>query len=400
MTLSVDTVKRLTEPGRYGDGGGLYLVMAPGGSKSWVLRVQKAGKRTDKGLGGYPAVSLAAARRLAEDTRVAIRHDGLDVGTPKAEGQPATKPAPRRRNTFEAIARNVHAMNTDAGTWCPGNAKQWLQRAESYLFPTIGGRRIDDIQVQILRDDILRPLASEHPETGKRVRIIMRQTFQQAVEDGLLEANPVDRIPAARLKRPVPTHRKALDYRDVPAALQHLDRYRGVHEGRPSRASLLCLSFMVLTAARPGEARRATWEEIDLEARTWTIPAAKMKARRDHVVPLSPEALFVLFRARKLSDGQGWIFPKNKGQAISSEALNNRMKKDGLDCVPHGFRSSFRDWAAETSGAGWETIELSLAHQIGTTTTQAYFRSTLLEQRRPLMDAWGDYVLPDSKAPF
>ena len=157
---------------------------------------------------------------------------------------------------------------------------------------------------------------------------------------------------------------------------------------------------MILTAARPGEARNATWEEVDLKARTWTISAAKMKSRRSHVSPLSGAALACLQRARKLSDGRGLLFPNpGSGQPLSAKTLADRVTKERLDCVPHGFRSSFRDWAAEVSGAKLGTIELSLAHQIGTTTSQAYFRTALLEQRRPLMEAWGDFILPD-RSPF
>ena len=402
-TLTTDRVKRLTEPGRYGDGGGLYLVVAPGSSKSWVLRVQQGGKRTDRGLGGYPTVTLATARRLAEDARVSIRRGGLEVSKPRGDrnrgGDHAVLPRAKRM-TFEAMARNVHAVNVDAGLWCERNADNWIHRAERHLFPAIGSRRIDEVPVAVLRDDILRPLANEMPETAKRLRIIMRQTFQQALEDGLIEANPIDRIPAARLRRPVPVHRRALPYQEVPDAMRTLRRYRGAFEGKPWAATLGCIEFMILTAARPGEARNATWEEIDLKARTWTIPAAKMKSRRDHVVPLGWEALSVLIGARELGDGHGVLFPNpGNGRPISAKSLEERFVKEGLDCVPHGFRSSFRDWAAEVSGASWEAIELSLAHQIGTTTSQAYFRTALLEQRRPLMQAWGDFIFP-TRSPF
>ena len=398
-TLTTDRAKRLTDPGRYGDGGGLYLVVAPGGSRSWVLRVQQSGKRTDRGLGGYPAVTLATARRLAEDARVTVRRDGLQLSKPVAARR--GRAAPRvKRMTFEAMARNVHAVNVDAGLWCERNADQWIHRAERYLFPAIGSRPIDDVSVAVLRDDILRPLANEKSETAKRLRIIMRQVFQQALEDGLIEANPIDRIPAARLRRPVTTHRRALPYRDVPVAMQTLRRYRGAFEGRPWAATLDCTEFMILTAVRPGEARNATWQEIDLKARTWTIPAAKMKARRDHVVPLSGAALACLRRARELGDGRGLLFPNpGNGRPISSKTLEDRLAKEGLDCVPHGFRSSFRDWAAEVSGASWETIELSLAHAVGSTVAQAYFRTDLVDQRRPLMEQWGDFILPD-RSPF
>ena len=227
----------------------------------------------------------------------------------------------------------------------------------------------------------------------------MRQVFQQALEDGLIEANPIDRIPAARLRRPVTTHRRALPYRDVPVAMQTLRRYRGAFEGRPWAATLDCTEFMILTAVRPGEARNATWQ------RSISRRDLDDTGREDEGSPRPRRATerrgFGVLAAGPRARGTGAAYSSpnpGNGRPISSKTLEDRLAKEGLDCVPHGFRSSFRDWAAEVSGASWETIELSLAHAVGSTVAQAYFRTDLVDQRRPLMEQWGDFILPDPLA--
>ena len=395
--LTAEQVRRLDTPGRYTDGGGLCLVVTPAKTKQWVLRLMYKGKRTDKGLGGYPTLALRRAREIADDTRAAVK-SGIPLDPPKAKG---STPAPRRKGkpSFENVARNVHQVNVEAGVWCEQNAVNWIKRAERHLFPMIGKRAIDDIPVAVLRDDLLRPIAKDKPETGKRLRIILRQTFEQALEDGLIEVNPVDRLPLKRLNRAIPTHRRALPYQDVPAAIVKLRRYRGIEEGNPPwKATLLCFEFMMLNAARPGEARGATWEEIDLDAKTWTIPAGRMKARREHKVPLSERAEDILIEARELGKGKGLIFPNPKtGGALSPNTLDDRAEKEGFDAVPHGFRSSFRDWMAECTDASWAVAEACLAHKVGNATEAAYMRSDLLELRRPIMQAWSDYVTPEGE---
>ena len=344
-------------------------------------------------------MALRAAREIAEDTRTAVR-SGVPLNPPKAKGSP---PAPRRKGkpTFEAIARNVHKVNVEAGVWCEQNSVNWIKRAEKHIFPMIGKRAIDDIPVNLLRDDLLRPIANAKPETAKRLRIIMRQTFEQALEDGLIEVNPIDRLPLKRLNRALPTHRRALPYCDVPAALEKLRRYRGALEGQPWKATLLCFEFMVLTAARPGEARGATWEEIDLDAGVWRIPAGRMKSRREHKVPLSAQAEYLLFKARELGNQSGLLFPNPQtGLTLSANTLDDRCEKEGIDAVPHGFRSSFRDWMAECTDASWAVAESCLAHQVGNATEAAYMRSDLLELRRPVIQAWCDFVAPAERGPF
>ena len=402
--LTADKVRRLGIPGRYTDGGGLHLVIHPGGSKSWVLRVQRDGKRVDRGLGGYPACTLAVARSLAEDQRVAIRQ-GAPLTKPKRTNANApAKAKPQRKGppTFEGMARKVHAMNLEAGVWCPENATNWIHRAEKHLFPIIGHLALDRIPVNVLRDDLLRPVALTKSETAKRLRIILRQTFEVGVEDGLIDANPINRIPLKRLHRAAPIHHRSMPYAAVPSAMAQLWRWRSALENWPWPATLGCLTFMVLTAARPGEARGATWEEIDYEGKVWTIPAGRMKGRREHRVPLSLAARSVLLDANGLSNGKGLIFPNPaSGQPLSSNALDDRCEKEKWDCTPHGFRSSFRGFASEVANARWDVAEAALAHKLGDATAQAYARTDLLEARRELMEAWGKFVMPGATAgPF
>ena len=309
-------LKEFKEPGRYADGGGLFLLVAPTGSKSWVLRRQDKGTRLEKGLGGWPKVSLESAREKAAEAKAptpTLIPRAAPTPEPEAEptqdARPRTTPQGRPTTTFETYARNVHAGYVDAGGWSPMNAYNWLLRAQCHLFPVIGDKRLDELDVAYLRDDVLRPIATLKPETGKRLRIILNQVFEQAVEDGLLESNPIDRIPSKRLRRPAPVHRPALRYPEVPLAMGRLFRYRPANENHPWQATLL--SFPLWWRRRRGRPRPgdATWTEVDLNARTWTIPAAKMKSRRDHVVPLSGAALGILREAQELSDGRGLIFP-------------------------------------------------------------------------------------------
>ena len=196
-------------------------------------------------------------------------------------------------------------------------------------------------------------------------------------------------------------HHRALPFAEVPAALKRLKRHRGFLEAQPWTVTLLCLEFLILTAARSWEARGARWEDIDLKAGIWTIPASRMKMGKAHRVPLSFQANCVLREAcEKLGGKSGLVFPTPAGKPLSGHCLSHRLRRDEPGCVPHGFRSSFRDWAAEKSGASREAIELALAHTVGGPVETAYFRSDLLEQRQPLMEKWADFVDPDGAALF
>ena len=398
MALTADKARTERRPGRYGDGRGLYLVIAPGGSKSWVLRMQQAGRRTDKGLGGYPAVTLAAARNLAEEMRVKVRKAGH---APRKDRQPAEARGAStwsKSPTFEQVARRFHETNAGAGGWTNGkNVSAWMGRAENHLFPVIGKQPIAQVTVTTLRDDILIPVARDKPETAKRLRIIARQVFEYAMESGFVDANPIDRIPSKRLPKPKPKPMAALPYQDVPEALRKLKGDRSPHEPQPLPVTLLCFELLILTAVRSAEARGATWAEIDLSAGLWEIPASRMKMARPHRVPLSRQASAVLLKARdELGvNASGLVFPHpTTGRPLSENALSDRAEKEEMGCVPHGMRASFRTWAAEQSGASSDAAELALAHYVGSAVERSYNRTDLLDERRAMMQAWADYLLP------
>ena len=399
MTVTADKARTERRPGRYGDGHGLYLVVAPGGSKSWVLRMQQTGRRTDRGLGGYPAVTLAEARNLAEEMRVKVRKAGH---APRKESQPAEAPRGAsswsKSPTFEQVARRFHETNVGAGGWTSDkNIAAWMGRAEKHLFPAIGSLPIDQVTVTELRDDILIPMAQDKPETARRLRIIARQVFEYAMESGFADANPIDRIPSKRLPKPKSKPMAALPYQDVPEALRKLKDVRGPHEPQPLPVTLLCFELLILTAVRSNEARGATWAEINLEDKLWTIPASRMKMSKPHRIPLSAQAIALLTKARDElgGNGSGIVFPHpTTGRQLSENALSDRAEKDRMGAVPHGFRASFRTWAAEQSSASSDAAELALAHSVGNAVERSYNRTDLLEERRGLMQQWGDFLSP------
>ena len=403
-SLTADMVKNLTQPGRYGDGAGLYLVVAPGGTRSWTLRVQADGKRTDRGLGGYPTVTLAVARTRAEDLRVAVRQGS---GTSKkARKQTAARAADTRGLTFREAA--IRCRDILAPRWrAPKAISQWEQCMGKHVYPVIGDLQVAKVTSSDVRR-VLEPIWTASPATARKVKQRVRTVFDWAVDMEHRESNPVGLFKFVLPPQPmlVNGHHRSLPYQDMPAALLHLNRHRERIDGanldpQPWRVTLLALEFLILTATRSAETREARWDEIDISTATWTIPASRMKMSRPHRVPLSSQALDVLRQAReKLGRKSGLVFPTPSGRRLSHHSLSNRVKGDGLECVPHGFRSSFRNWAAELSGASREAIELSLAHAVSSTVEASYFRVDLLEQRRPLMEAWADFVNPEEESPF
>ena len=376
--LTVRFIEGVKAPGRYGDGDTLFLHVSKGGGRSWVQRVMIDGKRCDLGLGGYPVVSLAKARRRAFENRVKIE----DGGDPLTEKRRAKVP------TFRDAERAT--FNAHRARWRNGvTAQHWRRTMDKHVLPAIGSMRLDAIGPQdVLR--ILTPMWTESPEIARKLRQRIRHVLRWAQAHGHIQTN----VAGEGLDGALPTmprvkeHFRALPYADVAAALET------VEDSRAGLSAKLALRFVVLTAVRSGEARGATWSEIDLEARTWTIPAARMKAASEHRVPLSEAALAVLEQARRLDDGSGLVFPspRKRGRELSNMTMTKVLRDAGLAerTVVHGFRSSFRDWCAET-GKPREIAEAALAHTVGGV-EGAYFRSDLFERRRRLMDAWGDFV--------
>ena len=378
--LSVATVRGLTKPGRYGDGGTLFLNVAPGGSKSWIQRIAIAGKRRDIGLGGWPVVSLAKARQRAFANRVAVA-DGRD---PLAEKQRASVPTFREAaaRTFEANRPRWRSTKT---------AANWTAQMERHAFPVLADLPVN----RIGREDVLRvltPIWTKRPDIARKMRSRIRAVLAWAQAHGHVEHNVAgDAISGALAPMPsVKAHFRALPYRDVAAALDT------VAASRASLAARAALRFVVLTACRSGEARLATWGEIDVDAREWRIPASRMKTGVEHRVPLSEAALQVLESVRKRPDSSGLLFPspKRPGQPMSDMTLLKVLRDTGLAerTTVHGFRSAFRDWASERTSVPHAVCEMALAHQVGSAVERSYARSDLFEKRRDLMAAWAQFV--------
>ena len=380
MALSATRAKALKEPGRHSDGGGLHLFVSKRGAKSWVHRITIDGKRRDIGLGGFPAVSLAQARSKAADNRTAVA-DGRD---PLAEKHAPAMP------TFREAAHTVHEANMPR--WRnTRHVEAWIQTLERHAMPILGDKPLDRIDRTAVLG-VLTPIWTTRPETARRVRQRMRTIFRWAMAHGFMETNPAgEAIDGALPPMPkVKAHLRSLPYEEVGAALRTVDA------SRASMSARLCFRFLVLTAARSGEARGATWDEVDLESRVWRVPPERMKAGMEHRVPLSTQAIDVLHMAQPLRDESGLVFPsphKRKSQ-MSDMTLTKVLRSVGLAerATVHGFRSSFKDWTLERTDTPWAISESALAHTLGNSTEQAYARSDLFERRRSLMQRWADYL--------
>ena len=378
--MTVAKLRTLTAPGRYNAGDTLYVVVGPSGrARSWVQRLTHAGQRVDIGLGSLSVVTLAKARAKAHDNRV-LASDGID---PRADKRRAKVP------TFgEAAAR---AFGVNRAKWrSTKTATTWKRQLELYAFPVLGSTRVDQIdRPAVLK--VLEPVMLAKPDTGRRLRQIVRAVFAWAMAAGHLRENPAGEsieaaLPVARRQR---KHLRALPYDKVGGALAT------VEAASAAPAVRWCLWFLVLTACRSGEARGMTWSEVDVDAAVWTVPGERMKSGKAHRVPLSRAAVAILEQARTLKDGSDLVFPSpaKPGAPLSDVSLIQALKRCRIDAVPHGFRSSFRDWCSEVASAPYEVAELSLAHTVGNATERSYARSDLYEKRRELMTEWAAFVL-------
>src|SRR5262245_22345543 len=332
--LSATLVRSLVKPGRYIDGNGLYLEVDASGAKRWVLRTVIKGKRCDIGLGGLTVVSLAKAREEAAKMRQLARSGGDPLQERRKERQ--TIP------TFEDAARQFHE-NHSKSFRNTKHSNQWIDSLDTYAFPTLGARRVDQIEsADVLK--VLTPIWLTIPETARRIRQRMKAVFDWAKASGFRSGdNPVDGISKVLPKHnTTQKHFAALPHGQVPSFIQRLREYEGV-------STRLAFEFLILTAARRGEVLKAKWNEVDFEADTWTVPGDRMKAKREHLVPLSPRCLELLTAAKEFADGSEFVFPGLKAKKpLSNMALNMALRHmKQTNCTPHGFRSSFRDWAEE-----------------------------------------------------
>lgn len=377
--LTAKFVRKVDEPGRYGDGGrgsfGLYLRVhrAKTGrvTKNWGQRLWINGKATNLGLGSYPVVTLAAARRAALKNRRAV-YEGRD---PRGSGVP----------TFAEAAETVIQLH--APTWKDPKTigGQWRQSLRDYAFPIIGRKRLGKIATgDVLA--VLTPIWSAKPATAKIVRRRIGAVMKWAVAKGYRQDNPAGEAIRAALPNTNgrTKHHRALPHRKIAGALVKVRR------SRMAKASRLAFEFAALTACRSAEVRGAEWSEIDLGGKVWTIPADRMKAKREHRVPLSREALALLEEARALGSWT-YCFPSSRtGGELSAVALRRAAKVGGEGGTVHGLRSSFRMWAGDT-GVTREVAEAALAHVVGGV-EGAYNRTDLFERRGAVMDAWGAYI--------
>lgn len=376
--LSALTVKSKNEPGRYGDGDGLFLIVKATGSKSWVVRVQKNGKRRDFGLGSVSKVSLEQARTKAAAVRSQMEA-GLDpiLERLKEQGIP----------TFRKAAADVHAEQKPA--WRNSkHAKQWMTTLETYVFPKLGDVAVNKIEGGQVRD-VLAAIWLTKPETARRVRQRIGQVIDWAVGKGYR----VTPISMTVINRSLPKvarsekHHPSMPYREVPAFMKTLI-------AKPTIARL-ALELLILSASRPQEVRLADWSHFDLEANLWTRPASHMKAKRAHIVPLTETMKELLVRLQAFTGNRsGLLFEGNKrGKPISEMTMTKLLRDADLNWVPHGFRSSFREWVSEETTFDGETAEQALAHVIANKTEAAYRRGNQLEKRRLMMTAWNDYCV-------
>ena len=360
-------------PGSHADGGGLELRVDHKGARRRVVRLKVDGRMTTRGLGNYPGVSLAEARKSAT---TAVKE------AKESAPEPETEPVP----TFGRAAREY--INANSPTWSNAkHAAQWRNTMARYADPFIGNKPVSDITTgDVLA--VLTPIWLTKRETASRVRQRMEKIFDWAIVHNHREkANSATKAVLVGLPkvRQTKEHHRALPYGEVEEALRKV----GLSTAYP--ATKLAFRFLVLTASRSGEVRGADWSEIDWESRMWTVPATRMKAGRPHRVPLSQQAMGVLRDAQGLGSGKGPIFPAKEGGQMSDMVFTALLRRLKVDCAPHGFRSSFRDWCAET-GVARDLAESSLSHSLGGAVETAYLRSDLAEQRRELMQDWADYL--------
>ena len=380
---------RTAPTGFYGDGQGLNLRVDPTGSRRWVQRLVIRSKPRTLGLGGYPLVSLKEAREKA----LANRRQARAGGDPLAEKRRA-----RTTPTFAQAAAKVIELHRPSWS-STRSAAQWESSLRDYALPHIDSKPVDLVTTADVMG-ILQPIWSDKPETARRVRQRISTVMKWVISQGYRLDNPAGEAIGAALPKQngIKIHHRALPHPEVAkaiAAIQASDAYP---------ATKLCFEFIVLTACRSGEVRLATWNEINLDAATWTIPPERMKAKREHRVPLSNHALEILLEAQRLSSNQegtngeegtntpALVFPSLTGRPLSDNTISKLLRDLKVPAVPHGFRSSFRDWAAECTNAPREVMEAALAHIIKDKAEAAYARSDLFDRRRRLMNQWADYL--------
>ncbi|KWV94504.1 site-specific integrase [Erythrobacter sp. AP23] len=375
--LTALQIRNLKEPGRYGDGDGLALVLTAPSKGYWVLRSTIKGRRRDIGLGSLSLVTLKEARENAFEMRRDIQR-GID---PIAERKKQEIVVP----TFTDAARTVH-KEQKAG-WKNGkHQSQWVTTLEKYAFPTLGDRPVNDIEGPLIRECLL-PIWLDKPETARRVKQRIGVVLDWAYANGMRETEaPMRSLGRALPRQPKQdSHFAAMPYEEIPAFFEHLHKRTTV--------ARLALEFLILCASRSGEVRGAKWAEIDLKNRLWTVPADRIKVGKEHVVPLTDATINVLQRARPFyAECSDLIFPgRDVLRPMSDMTLLKILRYAKLPFTVHGFRSSFRDWAAEQTSYPGEVAEAALSHTVANKVEAAYRRTNYLDKRRDLMRDWAAF---------
>lgn len=391
MALTALEIKN-AKPGMHADGGGLYLHVGKAGNASWIFRFQLNKRRREMGLGSLTALSAVEARAKAAELKAMVGRgiDPLEVkeATQKEEAQ--AQAAQKEEQTLNAAtfksATERHLALKESGWRNAKHRQQWENTLATYAFPVIGDLPVRHITPQHVLQ-VLEPIWSTKPETASRVRMRIEAVLNSAKvlswrtgENPALWRGNLDAALPSRGKVRTVKHHAALPWREISPFMAQLRQ----RDGLSARA----LEFAILTAARSGEVRKATWSEIDLDQKLWIIPAERMKAGREHRVPLSQSALQLLDEMPRFQ-GYDLIFPGTRMQPLSDMSLSAVLKRMGMtDITVHGFRSTFRDWAAEHTGHGSDIVEMALAHTISSKTEAAYRRGDLITKRKSLMEDW------------
>lgn len=386
--LSSLTVKRLTQKGLHAVGGtdGLHLQINENGAKSWILRIRIGNRRRDIGLGGFPKVSLSEARESARRIHQDVQQ-GIDPVQERKEKRAAQQASKAAEVTFKKAAEQFIA--TKSTEWKGKKQKQvWENSLSEYAYPVVGNLQIRNIELSHIVK-ILEPIWKDKTETAVRLRGRIENILDWAtVRNYRTGENPsrwkghLDKIlpNPAKLKKKV--HFPALPLNQVKKFMTSLNQ----KDGFGSQA----LAFLILTVARSGEVRGAKWDEINFSSKVWTIPASRMKAGKEHRIPLSDAAVKIL-QSQPRHDGVDYIFPALRGGMLSDTTLLAVMRRMNVTAVPHGFRSTFRDWVAEHTNFPSEVAEMALAHTIKSHVESAYRRGDLLEKRRQMMEQWANF---------
>ena len=384
--LTAVGIKNLKEKGLYADGGGLYLRITDSGTKAWIFRFARDGRTRDMGLGTCAEISLASARQIAEECRKLLKQ-GMDPIEARKKTAGKQNGSPNSATFREAVDRYITAHEP---SWKnPKHRQQWRNTLNSYASPIIGDMDVADIATEdVLR--VLEPIWRTKPETAVRVRGRIENVLDwcraRKLRDG---ANPalwrghLKHLLPARKKKGTVRHHRAMPWQELPAFMAALRTN--------SAMSARALEFTILTAARTSEAILATPSEFDLNEGVWHVPATRMKASVDHRVPLSERARTIIAGLPQI-EGTAYVFPSaRRGRPLSNMAMLELLRGLRPGLTVHGFRSTFRDWAAEETDFPSEVVEMALAHTIESEVERAYRRGDLFPKRRTLMDAWAAY---------